>query len=176
MITIIALLLITVASAYFDLRKRIIPNLLVVIGLIMGTGFSVYFRGWIITVEALAYCILAAVIMYLFYLKGYLGAGDVKLYAMLPVFTNSNNLLILYFCIFCVAAVLGLGSILLLPSNRKKLNEYLESVFRVFICRFPKPMYVPRMEFGRIPMAVPLAIGVAASIILDNMGFIDFYP
>ena len=128
------------------------------------------------TVVAVAYCFLVAVILYPFYLKGCLGAGDVKLYAILPVFANCGNLLILYFCIFCVAAVLGLGNILLLPSNRKKLYEYLESVFHIFICRFPEPMYIPRMEFGRIPMAVPLAIGVAASIVLDNTGFIDFYP
>ncbi len=175
MIAILLLLLISMAAAYFDLRKRIIPNCLILPGWIAGIGLSVFKRGITETTQFLLFCVVAVICMYPFFISESLGAGDVKLYAILPVFCNKQSILILYFCIFCVATVLGLGNLLLLPSNRKKLKEYLEAIFISLSCRDIRPLYIPRIELGRIPMAIPLAIGVCASVILDNTGYLDFY-
>ena len=175
MIAILILLIFSVAAACFDLRNRIIPNLLVLGELILGIGLSVYKRGVILTLDSLICCVLVVIILYPFFYHGTLGAGDVKLYAVLPIFAKTRTLLIVYFLIFCVAAVLGLGNLLLLPSNRKKLLDYLQSVYRSCTCHFIRPLYIPRVELGRIPMAVPMAIGVIASGTADFMGYLDLY-
>lgn len=77
----IALLLITLVASYIDVKKRIIPNKLILIGLILGIIFSIFNQGYVYIVVSF----LMAVLFALFFEKG-IGYGDKKLLSIIPLF------------------------------------------------------------------------------------------
>ncbi len=129
-------------AAILDVYRRIIPNYLVIAILIYGGAWDYLHSDISGVIASMAYCVMVAVILYPLYMTGSLGAGDVKLYSLLPLYYIREKLLIIYFLIFLIALALAIIRQLRHPHGR-----------------------------GIIPMALPLAIGVLISIIADNMGY-----
>lgn len=163
------------AAAFSDIRKRIIPNT-VVIGLYAWGICRVMFYGSITDlIERIICCAIAVLFFSFFYLADSLGAGDVKLYSVIPLYINRDKILLFYLLVFCVAAVPTLGRLILLPSKRKQIKQFCNFLRLVYLSRAQIHMEVPPYSPNRIPMAVPMVIGILIGIVIDNFGYIDFY-
>lgn len=74
-------LAVALVAAVVDVRRHRIPNWLTYPGIAMGILLRWFFFGWRGLGSALAGCLLAGGIVFLFYMVRAMGAGDVKLLA-----------------------------------------------------------------------------------------------
>lgn len=129
-------------------------------------------NGLLLTLKALISCTFVLLILYVIYLTGEIGAGDVKLYSVIPLFYFGDEVLLIYLIVFFVAAVLALGRFFLLPSKRKQLLQILIFLKLKYLKRINISMEIPLQNPDRIPMAVPMAIGILVSMILKKFGIL----
>jgi len=172
-IAIIGLFVLCMAASISDIRRRIIPNSIVLCIYLLGMVRTLISKGVLHTLTALAYCLMILIAFYVIYLTGQIGAGDVKLYSAIPLYYPGDKILLIYLIIFCVAAVLALGRSFLLPSKRKRLKQIWIFLKFKYLNRIIFQTEMPLSDPDRIPMAVPMAIGIMISIILNNLGVID---
>lgn len=111
-------------SAYSDIRFKKIPNLWFLIFLV--TGIYIYRMPFVITF------ILSSVSLFVFYLCGFFGAGDIKLISILCAFVGVRQLLIITFLGFLFAAIYSLCYLIskkLLISRLSYFINYSHFVF-----------------------------------------------
>ncbi len=75
-------------AVIFDLRSYKIPNLLIVIGLMMGISWSFYSGSWNGLLESAAGIVLPIVVLFLLHQLRMLGAGDIKLFSVIGGFVG----------------------------------------------------------------------------------------
>lgn len=80
-----------VVAAIMDLRQHRIPNWLTYPGIVLGFGCRGALLGWKGLVSALAGCLLAGGVMFLFFMVRAMGAGDVKIMAAIGAFVGPGN-------------------------------------------------------------------------------------
>ena len=175
MIVIIGLLILCIAAAFFDIRKRTIPNAIVIVIYAWGMCRVLLYGGMTEFISRLICCFLALILFIPFYLSDSLGAGDVKLYSVIPLYINREKILLFYLLVFCVAAVPTLGRLILLPSKRKQIKKFCNFLKLVYLSRGQIHIEVPPYSPNRVPMAVPMAIGILIGIVIDNFGHVNFY-
>lgn len=162
-------------AAYSDVQRKRIPNLLIVVIFIHGIITSYMGLGLTGSIDRVLclFCIL--LILYPLYMSGSLGSGDVKLYALLPLYYPRERLLIIYLLVFFAAAILCLVYLLFFPENRRQIRQFYDYLkFQLFGYNFNQGG-IPKLQLGRIPMALPMAVGILISIVFDNMGIVEFY-
>ena len=123
-----ALCVLLLAACWFDYRKRTIPNVLIVIAMILGIALNLYRGGISETAAFSGRMILAAVPLYLFFMIGAVGAGDVKLFGVTAGFLPFEKILYFLFVSLLIAAMISL--IKLLKNN--DLTERLEVLMKYF--------------------------------------------
>jgi prepilin peptidase CpaA len=94
---------VTAVAAATDLRSRIIPNWLVVCGLILGFGLNMYLHGLAGLWSAFLGFALALGLYIPLYLLRAMGGGDVKLMAAIGALAGPKD----WFTIFVFASLLG---------------------------------------------------------------------
>jgi prepilin peptidase CpaA len=104
-----ALAFLVAAAAFTDLRSRTIPNWLVVAGLVVGLGGSIYFGR---IVDALLGFGLASVVYLVFYALRAMGGGDVKLMAAVGAIAGPSNWFIIFIFTSIFACLAALGVLL----------------------------------------------------------------
>ncbi len=117
--TILITLLVT--ATIIDIKKRIIPNGLVIIGFIVGGSFA-FFDPKISIVSAVVAMASAGLLLWIISIlsKGGLGMGDIKLFACVGLFLGIEKI---FSAIMYAAILSGVVGILLLAvnfSNRKE--------------------------------------------------------
>ncbi len=80
-----------VVAAIMDLRQHRIPNWLTYPGIVLGFGCRGALLGWKGLASALAGCLLAGGVMFLFFMVRAMGAGDVKIMAAIGAFVGPEN-------------------------------------------------------------------------------------
>ena len=163
------------AASVSDIRNRKIPNVIVICAYVYGLARMIVLEGMINVPATLVRCVAVMIIFYLLYLTDAIGAGDVKLYSVIPLYYRRDMLLQIYLLIFCVAAVYVLGRIFLLPSKRKCFLQFLNYLRLIYLRRTIIPRDIPPYFPDRIPMALPMAIGVTISMIFENLNMIEFF-
>src|SRR4051812_4812829 len=94
---------ITLTAAYTDIRSRIVPNWLIVAGLICGFGINAALTGWHGVLMSLLGFALALLIYVPLFLLRAMGGGDVKLMAAIGALVGPQN----WFYIFIFASLAG---------------------------------------------------------------------
>jgi len=102
-----ALALATVA-AVIDVREHRIPNWLTYPGIILGVVLRWLAFGWNGLGTALAGCLLAGGIVFLFYVVRALGAGDVKLLAAIGSLVGPGHVVVVLLATAICGGVLGI--------------------------------------------------------------------
>src|SRR5580692_12667524 len=116
----IALLLLVVIAAVYDIRFRRIPNWLVLTGLLAGVVLNTLLLEWSGVRASLLGIILAFLVYFPLYLLRGMGAGDVKLMAAIGALVGPSN----WFGIFVLSGILGgVFAVLFLLSRGKLLNS-----------------------------------------------------
>jgi len=87
----LAALLLALTGAVIDLRQRRIPNWLTYPGVVLGLVLRGVLFGWKGLLAALAGCLLAGGIMFIFYAVRAMGAGDVKIMAAIGALVGPHE-------------------------------------------------------------------------------------
>ena len=165
----VALFVILAAAMAADLRWRKIPNWLNGLGFLSGllchsvmnglAGFTFSLKG-----AALGLCLLL-----IWYLCGWMGAGDVKLYATVGSFLGPVQTLS---AAVVIALVGGLLAILALGVHQgwKKMGAWLWSVVPTIVWARSLQTVVPANNTLKLPYAVAISIGTAWSFWWSPLG------
>ncbi|MBY4675731.1 A24 family peptidase [Marinobacterium arenosum] len=156
----VLLLLILVVAVVADLRSHRIPNLLTLSAVVMGIGLQTYFlesRG----LMAAVFGLMAGLVLFLpLYLKGAMGAGDVKLLAAIGCFVGPLAVL-LAACFSLIAAVFYS---LALMAVKGELFTTLRRYWTVFALRYYVPPGKSEVAAQRIPFAAAIAAGTLVQL------------
>jgi prepilin peptidase CpaA len=108
-LTLYAILIVAVVQ---DVKYMRISNRLIVVGIILSVAFGIFLGGMPRLIDILLNMSFPVIVLYLLYLLGVLGAGDIKLFSVVGGFTNFKTLTGCMFAAFAVAAVMSVGKML----------------------------------------------------------------
>jgi prepilin peptidase CpaA len=140
----------TIVAVIMDIRFRRISNRLIVIGLGVGLIRRLLLEGGAGLFAGVIQIILPVIFLYLFFLIGALGAGDIKLFSLIGGFVNFKEL------VTCVIAAFVIGAIW--------------SLLRLFItgiCRLlqAKEEEASRKKEHTIPFGVAIFFGLLVATV-----------
>jgi prepilin peptidase CpaA len=173
---VIVLLALLALAAVIDLRTRRIPNRLVFVGLVAGfvlyTIWPPFHRNG--TLWALLGTIAGGGLLVPLYGLRMLGAGDVKLMAMVGSLVGPTLVLsACFYTVVCggvlaIVAVLWRRRVFRLLANLRLLVS--GAVLHLFGGGSPALALPVAASAGRLPYAVAIATGTAAALMLDQLG------
>ena len=173
-LTTILLLLFLAAAAITDLRTRIIPNALVLIGALSGLLLATLHPEGVGFFSALGGLALGLAIFLPLYLLRAMGAGDVKLMAMTGAFLGYAVVVEAALWVLLTGGALALVFALRRSVARRLAGNLREMFYSaaasVQIRTLPDFSTGPQTA-ARLPYAVAIALGVAAFLLARRLGF-----
>lgn len=170
MLSALLLMGLLMAAVIFDLRARRIPNLLVLYGLLVGLclqtvaprGNGLLQDGGLGMVGALLGGFAGLALFLPFYLVRALGAGDVKLMAMVGIWLGTPAVLHAVLWSMLAGGLLSLAMAL----ASSTLRQTLLNTFMVLVARAVPSLQAPSQAASsvRLPYAVAIAIGSAVEM------------
>lgn len=106
------LLVILAAAVIQDFMYMKISNRLILMGILFSLAFGYETGGFKQVLYVLANLSFPVIMLYLLYLLGVLGAGDIKLFSIIGGFTNFRMLISCMLFSFLAAAVIAIGKML----------------------------------------------------------------
>ncbi len=170
---VIALTLLVLAAAAIDVRSHKIPNCLVGLGIALAAVAQWALGGSAGLLDAGAGLGIGLGLLLPMYLLGALGAGDVKLMAMVgaflgPVGTLSAVLLILLAGgVLATAVALSKGGFAQMLNNVKAM---LSGAFVELTLTRTATVRAPAESVGKLPYAVAIAAGTLGQLVLQQSG------
>lgn len=172
------LMLLLVMAAVFDYRSHRIPNWLVLSGALFGLLYNTAFppflhAGFLWPLEGLG---IGFIVFLPLYLLGVMGAGDVKLMAMVGAFLGPVDTIWVLLYTMIVGGVLSLIFVLAHGTARRMFRN-LNTLFQV---GFLNTLAGSRPDFhidasasaGKLPYGVAIAIGTIGYLTLHQLGFL----
>jgi prepilin peptidase CpaA len=101
-LTLYAIIIVAVVQ---DFKYMRISNRLIVVGIVLSVAFGIFLGGVPRIISILLNISFPVIVLYLLYLLGVLGAGDIKLFSVVGGFTNFKTLTGCMFAAFIAAAV-----------------------------------------------------------------------
>lgn len=172
----IALLLTLVATAaWFDIKSRRIPNWLVLVGLISSFILQTLFHsaGNFGGFKAWGLGLLVGFGLFLpLYMLHAMGAGDVKLMAMVGAFLGPMAALGVVLTTLIVGGILALAVALWSGSLRHALGNVRFVLTQTMFKTLPGGVQIeaPSTSAGNLPYAVAIAAGTLIHLILERSG------
>ena len=103
-LTLYAILIVAVVQ---DITSMRISNRLIIMGLFLSMAFGIVLGGMPRIIQVLLNISIPVIMLYLFYLIGVLGAGDIKLFSVIGGFTNLKTLTDCVLAAFVAGAVIA---------------------------------------------------------------------
>lgn len=122
-----------IAAVAMDFYHMRISNRLILVGLIISLICRIGQDGISVVIPYLGNIVFPVVCLYLFYLIGILGAGDIKLFSVIGGFVNFKKLVQCMMLSFAAGAVLALLKLMVSGSLRTRLCsglQYMADLFR----------------------------------------------
>ena len=172
------LMLLLIGAAIYDYRTHRIPNRLVVCGAVFGvvynTVFPPVFHGTVLF--PLAGLAVGLVLFLPLYLIRAMGAGDVKLFAMVGAFLGP---LATFYAALATLIVGGAASLIFVfaRGTAPRLFQNLASLFQVTLlgalAGAPQaPRITVQNSAGKLPYGVPIAIGTIGYLVFHQLGLV----
>uniref|UniRef100_UPI0040564E17 prepilin peptidase n=1 Tax=Agathobacter sp. TaxID=2021311 RepID=UPI0040564E17 len=154
--------MLTLAAAGMDIKQNRISNRLIVIGLGIAFVRRIILKGTVGIVEVLLLSSFPVIVLYLLFLSGILGAGDIKLFSLIGGFLNFRQLVSCMVYAFFAAAVFSLGKMLV--NGRLKTGLLQGCNYMRGLLEGDRKAYEPQnREKHVICFSVPILIGLAVS-------------
>lgn len=161
----VVLIPLAVLIAYYDVRYRRIPNLIVLGTLVVGLAVNGIHGGWSSLGASMAGCALAFALMFILHLFGAMGAGDVKLFAAIGALIGMKMVLPTFLIILLTGGLLALVSMV----YSRTVRTTMFGVARIFYGLLPGTQGVrgELIAAGRqtIPYGVAITLGSLISVI-----------
>lgn len=139
----LALYAIVIAAVIQDFMNMKISNRLILVGLFLSLVFGIFLGG----IPQILYILLnisfPVVTLYLLYLLGILGAGDIKLFSVIGGLTNFKTLTDCMLAAFVAGAVIAVGKMLCnrnLKFSLFKAQLFLSEVLKGNVSSYQKTM------------------------------------
>ena len=149
------------AACWYDYRKKKIPNLLILVVLVYGVGWRLWWEGMIGSLFYLGQAAAVMIPMYFLFQIAVIGAGDVKLFGVTAGFLPFNKLFLFLFVSLLIAAVLSLIKLMKHKDFVKRMRHvfcYLAAAMRNGWAFYPESgMELP--EAG-ICLSGPIFVGL----------------
>ena len=129
--SVLTLYAIIIVAVVQDFRNMRISNRLIIVGFIASLAFGIILGGMPRVVQILLNISFPVIRLYLLYLLGVLGAGDIKLFSVIGGFTNFKTLTDCMLFSFAVGAVIAVARLLCnhnLQLSLLKARMYLQDV------------------------------------------------
>jgi len=168
------LIVLVIIAAAFDIKYRRIPNWLVLIGLVAGLGFGTLsshgagISGW-----SLGFAVGFGLFLPLYLMRA-MGAGDVKLIAMVGGFLGAAGVFEVILLTLLAGGGLAAAYALLRGSFRKlmdNVNHMVTSVAVDVAMREMPQATAPRQSAGDLPYGVAIATGTLVHVLLLANGY-----
>ena len=119
--SVLVLLGILILAVAEDFVRMKISNRLILVGLVAALVFQIYSGGIIAVVSYLRNISFPVVILYLLFLAGIIGAGDIKLFSVIGGFLNFTELVQCMLFAFGVGALLCAGKLVFSKTGKAQL-------------------------------------------------------
>lgn len=172
------LILLLIVAAVSDIRTRRIPNWLVVSGAIYGIIHNTAFPltphdNLLFPLSGLG---LGLLLFLPLYLVRAMGAGDVKLLAMIGAFLGPTETFYAALAAMVVGGVLALLAVLARGSTLAMFKN-IASMFQLGAVSIasgsaPSMQIAPSVTAGKVPYAVAIAIGTIGYMVLHQLSFV----
>ncbi len=182
MIGFISLSVLLFLASLNDINTRCIPNKLVLSGVLVGfainvllpegLGFNSLTPGGLGGLKSFQGLGLGLIMLMPFYLLQVMGAGDVKLMAMVGSFVGPSDLV----GVFCATLIIGglIACVVALKSKSfKKLIQNLKfiligSMLKIYDGKLPLKVELP-ISVGHLPYAVSISLGTISFMIWQRL-------
>lgn len=174
----LALLLLLVSAAIFDVRSHRIPNRLVLAGLGFGLAYSAFvpFWGQHGLLWALGGAAFGFGVLFPFWLLRMMGAGDVKLMAAVGSLLGLDDVPMALLVSLATSGVFAIA----ISLHKGRLGDMLANVGRIFrvggiALATGAPVTVARSGWdsvGKLAFAVPMAVGTIGTVAATHFGFL----
>ncbi|MBX3277156.1 MAG: prepilin peptidase [Acidobacteria bacterium] len=155
--------------AYYDVRYRRIPNWAVLGALLSGLVIQTSQGGLKGLILAVAGCAFAFALMFVIYLFGGMGAGDVKLFAAIGALIGAGLVLPTFVAVVTTGGVLALGMTLWKGTAR----ETIRRVWGMFARWLPGGLVLRGMEKPAVRQTVPYGVAITlGSLVSTAMVFL----
>lgn len=134
---------IIIVAVVQDFRSRKISNRLILTGLLLSLAFGVLLGGMSRIPYILLNMSFPVIMLYLLYLLGALGAGDIKLFSIIGGFTNLKMLTGCIVAAFFVGAAMGILKMLRNQNLRFSLFkswQFVKGLFLGNVCSYRETM------------------------------------
>lgn len=180
------LLSLLAAAIIADFARRRIPNLIVLAGLLLGVGlnallpegyglFNRYAPGGLGLLAALGGVLVGGALLLPLYVLRAMGAGDVKLMAMVGGFLSPAQALWAGLLVLLVGGLLSLAYALktgALQRTFANLRLILVGAFSSLMLRESPDLSVSGESAGRVPYGLAIALGTGAFLLLEYQGWL----
>ena len=129
----IVLLLILSAAVYTDYRQGRIPNWIVVFGIISGLIICFLHGGLGSFLEGLCGMVLPVVLLYPAFMIGGLGAGDVKLFAVVGCYLGIKGVLNSLIVAFVIGAIMSLVKMIRFRNFKERIYYFFSYTADLFL-------------------------------------------
>lgn len=180
------LLSLLAAATIADFARRRIPNRIVLAGLLLGVGlnallpegfglFNRYGPGGLGLMAALGGMLVGGGLLLPLYMLRAMGAGDVKLMAMVGAYLSPHQALWAGLVVLLTGGILSLAFAIkngVLQKTFVNLRLLFTGAFSSLLLRESPNLGVGAETAGRMPYGLPIAIGTAAYLLLQYQGWI----
>ncbi len=169
-VTQILLLLILSTAIVSDLRSRRIPNWLTGPGILLGLGIHTFMDHWEGLKFSLEGIALGLGLFLILYMVGWIGAGDVKLYAVVGSFLGPFQTLSAAIIVALMGGLLAIFAIGF-HSGWRKMGVWLRSCIQtLFLVRSAGAMAPVPDKALKLPYAVAIGLGTVGSYWWSPLG------
>ncbi len=168
------LVMLVVAAAWMDVLNRRIPNALVIPGAVLGLAVAAAAAGAGGALSALGGLAIGLALMLPLYLLRAMGAGDVKLMAMVGAWLGPAEVVSAALLVFVAGGLLAVMAALW----RGKLRELAANLRVMLFGSLVNAMsgtgatvVAPAQSVGNVPYGIAIAIGTIAEVVLARVGW-----
>ena len=162
--------MILIAAVYTDYRQNRIPNWIIIFGLISGCFISYVYGGIGMLLEGLLAMVLPIVLLYPVFVIGGMGAGDLKLFAVVGSYLGIKGITISFISAFIVGATISLVKMICFHNFKERIYYFFSYLADLFL-KGKWQLYETQtgqnlnesLEFPKhkIHFALPIFLGVA---------------
>jgi len=157
-----------IAASWIDLKQHRIPNLLTFSVLIAGISLQYLLHGW----EGLTYSFGGLAVSFLifipFYIKGGMGAGDVKLMAAAGAFLGFKGALLAVGLTLFAGSVMGIFLLVILGGIKAAMHRYYSTLKHLLYTQNINISYIPppsnEAAAVKFPYASAICVGTIAAM------------
>lgn len=140
----LSLLLVLILSSIWDIRKKIIPNAFIIVGLLLGLLYSSIEQGWAGLLSSLSSTVIMLFLGF-FLLYGIMAGGDVKLLIVISSFVGVVATLKV------TLLTIMLSSFLFIIINPKRFKNSLTMITNFLFYTVPLRMYEMKESIAYAP-------------------------